>query len=250
MEVWSTSKANQNQTHKEGCNTSFNYAGTDTEKPGLPIALVVFSYCHPNSLYSAPALLQLPSPASSSTPSCCLLPPPSPAFPCSSLSQLDFQLPHPKTTAESTILNDSPTPSLHPIIPLASRASVCLSTSWQLDLPSLVGHCLAWPQESRKLLGECWQHGQDMGVGIYRCIFFSDVVCAALMPRSMLGFCTNMQETTLAMKNLQPKHKQGRTCRGLKRNKVQGQGGGRQEQIEVVCVCFAGWKAMEKQSSV
>lgn len=204
----------------------------------LPSQLLVQCSCSPSA--SFPCFIQ----------HTLMLPPPSPAFPCSSLSQLDFQLPHPKTTAESTILNDSPTPSLHPIIPLASRASVCLSTSWQLDLPSLVGHCLAWPQESRKLLGECWQHGQDMGVGIYRCIFFSDVVCAALMPRSMLGFCTNMQETTLAMKNLQPKHKQGRTCRGLKRNKVQGQGGGRQEQIEVVCVCFAGWKAMEKQSSV
>lgn len=87
-------------------------------------------------------------------------------------------------------------------------------------------------------------------MGIYRCIFFSAVVCAALMPRSMLGFCTNMQETTLGMKNLQPKQEQGRTCRGLKQNKVQDQDGGRQEQMEVGCACFAGCKAMEKQSSM
>lgn len=78
-EVQSTSKAKQNLTHTEGCNASLSSFGTDTEKPGLPIAVIVFSYCHPNSLHSAPALLQHPPPASPRTPSCCLFPPPSPA---------------------------------------------------------------------------------------------------------------------------------------------------------------------------
>lgn len=69
----------ESNTHTEGCNASLSCFGTDTEKPGLPIAVIVFSYCHPNSLHSAPALLQRPPPASPRTPSCCLFPPPSPA---------------------------------------------------------------------------------------------------------------------------------------------------------------------------
>lgn len=48
----------------------------------------------------------------------------------------------------------------------------------------------------------------------------------------------------------QPKQEQGRTRRELKRNKAQGQGGGRQEQNEVGCVRFAGCRAMGKQNSM
>lgn len=72
--------------------------GTVTEKPRLPTVLIVLSQCHPNwHLCSAPALPHFPSSAPLSTPSGCLLLPPNLAFPCPSLSHLDFPpLPFPK----------------------------------------------------------------------------------------------------------------------------------------------------------